>query len=642
VSDTVLDKIAEDIEGYEKSVDDVTNSFYAFEPWDIDKREQWVYDLALEDSVDLNAEQLLKSVGDVPRQFQTGYLFSDAFLRCLFAGTQIGKSISSRMDMLICLTGEIPISMRYDKGFDTNVKRPVDVQNIERWGRRDARTGSVLDFDSGKRIDPLSWDCGNIIGAGVYPQKKILDTGGIVWVGTYMRAMLSYWWPDLYGKTRIIPPHFIDTSRGNDGYSVQDRQVYLIRDSQIAIITFEAGFARFEAKMVDLAIVDEEPPDERIFQAIQQHSRAVSLVETPYQGITWSRPYMFPEVRTKEHQIFHATQFDSPYQAKKDILMRRDNMPVWERGSRIWGIPTEATGEPYFQRDKVMFWIGKWKLPTRYCIFTPSEEYEVIVSENGRTGLMDVKSNANKSLEENDLNVWRVYEERREGTGYVVTVDPAEGGDTPETAGDRCCAQIWRLPRGNEDRPVLCAALDSTLETVPFARHCLLAARHYNNALMGAETKRSYSNATFYHESKDYPYWYQMSVTNSASGRTKMIKGFDTNAKTRGAMFDLIGKWLGDYTKEDNPKLYDLPLLKEIAAAVKGKGGRCDHTSQGSLDRAVCFGIFLYIYENSPDQIVCNDFKKVEKGWVETMMGKVKPEKPTHIGTFNKEWRHAS
>jgi len=95
VSDTVLDKIAEDIEGYEKSVDDVTNSFYAFEPWDIDKREQWVYDLALEDSVDLNSEQLLKSVGGVPRQFQTGYLFSDAFLRCLFAGTQIGKSISS-------------------------------------------------------------------------------------------------------------------------------------------------------------------------------------------------------------------------------------------------------------------------------------------------------------------------------------------------------------------------------------------------------------------------------------------------------------------------------------------------------------------------------------------------------------------
>jgi hypothetical protein len=290
-----------------------------------------------------------------------------------------------------------------------------------------------------------------------------------------------------------------------------------------------------------------------------------------------------------------------------------------------------------------MFWINKYNMQRRLVSFAPSVEFDAVLSDEfGRRGLMDVSSGLVEHEEENEKNVWRLYEERTKDTGYVVTVDPAEGGDTPEEAGDRCCAQVWRLPSKGEPRPVLVAALDSTLETIPFARHVLLAARYYNNALLGAETRRSFSNATFYHEAKEYPYWYMMPIVNASTGRTKTVKGFDTNVKSRAAMFDLIGKWLGDYEQDDNPRLYDLPLLRELAAAVKGKGGRCDHTSQGSLDRAVCFGIFLYIYENSKDQVVCNVISERPTGWLEEQLMKARPEKPKHLGKFNKEWRHAS
>ena len=44
-------------------------------------------------------------------------------------------------------------------------------------------------------------------------------------------------------------------------------------------------------------------------------------------------------------------------------------------------------------------------------------------------------------------------------------------------------------------------------------------------------------------------------------------------------------------------------MLKELAAAIVGMNGRCDHTTDGALDLAICFGIGLYIIKHAPEQI---------------------------------------
>jgi hypothetical protein len=153
-----------------------------------------------------------------------------------------------------------------------------------------------------------------------------------------------------------------------------------------------------------------------------------------------------------------------------------------------------------------------------------------------------------------------------------------------------------------------------------------LALRYWNNALLGAETKRGFSNATFAGELREWPYWYHMITVQQSTRKPRQQIGFDTNAKTRDSIFELIGKWLSDYDEDSYPDIPDKQLLVELAGAIKGRGGRCDHTTQGSLDRAVCFGIFLYILEYSKDQIACRvKAEQKRSGWMQI----VQPQEPS-------------
>ena len=616
----VFDKILGDIDNAGEMRDSASLQFYAFEPWDVVKREQWIYDLAVKDGIDLLDDKMLKHIGMDPHPFQTGYLMSSVFLRSLLAGSQEGKSFCDLMESIIVTTGEVPISLRFPSGYDTGIKRLVTDQNILRFGRRDSKTGKLIDFDvDAKRPEGWSeWDCGNILGAGVFPKKKIMNPGDQAWIGTFMKAMNNYWWPRFHDKGKmIIPPFLIDKKRGNEGYSVELNTVYLIRDTKIVVITYESGFERFEAEMAGKITLDEEPEDERIFHSAQQHGRCVSIIETPYQGITYTKDLLFPDQRNANVAVFHACQFDSPYQKKDDILMRRETMPVWERGSRIWGMHSEIRGAPYYDRTKILAWINRYAQVNELYEFIPSDVFDGCITiertHGVSRGLMDVGVSRIKAEKEDKKSVWRVYEDVKDGVAYVMSADPAEGEEDPEKVGDLCCAHIWRCPMQHEKKPVLVAALDSTLPTVQFARVCLLAARYHNNCLLGAETKRGFANATFASEAKDWPFWYKMITIQQSTRQPRKQIGFDTNIKTRDSMYDYIGKWLSEFSIDDHPMIPDRPLLIELAAAIKGKGGRCDHTRDGNLDRATCFGIFLYIYEHSKDQITCNVAEKKRK-----------------------------
>ena len=643
---TLHERLSNEISSFSETRDDAASTFYGFEPWDIRERESWVYEEALNDGVDLRAEAFVRHVGDAPKLFQSGFLNSVAFFRALLAGTQVGKSITPKIETIIVTTGEIPISLRHPSGYDTGIKRAITKENIQRFGRFDSSTGSFIDHNEYAKAPQLwkEWDCGTIKGSGIFPPSKIPPPGEVVWIGTFMRALLSAWWPDLAGQHKIIPDHLIDKKRGNKGYSVQDRSIFTTRDGRIDIITYESGFERFEAKKVWEIILDEEPPDERIVQAALQHCNFLSLVETPYQGMTYTKPLLFPNNKSKEKQVFHCVQYDSPYHTVESVRMMKENMNPWEISARVWGMHSEVQGKPYFDRVKIMNWINKYESLFKPVTFVPAEEYDSIVTRTYEDinvkGLMDITVNAHKSEREDSLGVWRQYEEVIEDMAYVMTVDPAEGGENPDEAADICAAEIWRPPRNaKEKKPVLCASLDSTLQTAQFARECAHALRYYNNALLGAESKRGSANAAFASELKDYPYWYQMTTIQDSTRKPRLQSGFDTNARTRDMIFELIAKWVNDVPETEHPLIPDKALLGELAAAVKGKRGRCDHTRENTLDRAVCFGILLYIWEHSPEQIVCRVKKKRKFGFVGSILSKQETQKPVYLGERIKHLR---
>lgn len=220
-----------------KQVDDHNQNvefhpYTMFEAWDCNERPQWQIDLAKKDGVDLLATEHLKIYGATPHKFQSGIVYSEALLNLTIAGSQTGKSHAELIRDVATATGEFPYSMRYDKGVDTGIPRTVNADNIRRFGRIDAVTGSVLDGDVKKLADWIrgdrEWNCGNIIGTGKMPERMIAPDGAKYWIGTTRRAYIEMWLPSLniHAKENcIIPPHFIDVGRGNKGYSAINQKI---------------------------------------------------------------------------------------------------------------------------------------------------------------------------------------------------------------------------------------------------------------------------------------------------------------------------------------------------------------------------------------------------------------------------------
>lgn len=591
------------------------HDFYLYEPWDVAPRPDWVIELAAKDGVDLRGGEIAQIVGPDPHPFQTGYHMSVKQVRSLVAGSRVGKSWSALCEDIICLTGEIPYSMRYAKGVDTGVPRKVTDDNIRRWGRWSE--GKLLDFDVTATRDD-SWGCGNIVGVGVFPNEKILRPGEEVWLGTTSKALQSYWQRKLDPTDMqcLVPPHFFDTSRVKNGVErVQGTLsvVHLLRGTRLRVITYETGYNRFEAGQSTRRItLDEEPTDQRIWAAAIVRADFLSLVMTPYNGITYTKDYVFPKTKRKNAETFHACQYDSPYRDHNKVHSDSTMLQDWERAARVWGAYSEQRGKPYYDRNKLNIWLQRYKMPYERAIFASSQEFFGVIKRPEIThlpGLMDVKSLKLMVNDDEAMDAWKIYEDRKENVAYVLTCDTSAGEENEEDQKDVSAAGIARL---DEEKPVIVAAIRTKRPVIEFAQHTLLAARYYNNALIAAESaKRGATNATYYHETKDWPYWFKMAVTNDQSRRLKDIAGFDTNSKTRDMIFSLIREHIDAFRADEYPLIPDEDLLKELSQCVVGKNGRPDHTSDGTLDSAVWFGILLYVWKYARDQVTFNGTPEV-------------------------------
>jgi hypothetical protein len=565
--------------------------------------------------VDLNNEDFARHIGPDPHPFQSGFILSTARFRGSIAATQVGKTHPVFIEIGIMVSGQKPISLSFDKGVDTGVERVISRENIIRYGRFDSKTGKFIDHDVNAKQPETwkEWNCGNIIGAGVYPDEKIAPEGSVIWVGTTSRALTELWWPRLsQGKGSLIPEEFIDRKVGVDGYVKSEYTVAFHRDIRLPVISYESGFRKFESINTWATFFDEEPPDQQCVTAAINHTERFAVVETPYIGITYTKALMFPNAKREDHEVFHATSYDSPYLTPEIIAHRRTMMPPWEIVARIWGVHTEPKGKPYYDREKLQAWINRFKVPFTLCRFSPREAYYGIKKSSPDSELkclMDVTISKSVEESENKQDVWRIYEERKEGYAYYLMADSAEGAESPEEAGDVLAALVMRKPidQTREEKPKIVASLRSTLPTQAFARVCSYALLYYWNALLCAEgpTRGSF-NALFFAELKDYPYWFKQMSLRDSTRKVREVFGFDTNQATRGAIFEGIRDWLADYDENEYPEIPDEPLLIELAGCVvvykQGKP-RPDHDRKGSLDTTLCFGQGIYIYKHYADQI---------------------------------------
>ncbi len=568
--------------------------YYMFEPFSVKERSLKDIEQSQKDHVDLHAPELTNIIGKDPHPFQDGYCLDTEFLCMLLAGSQTGKSYNALIDDIIMLTGEIPFSLRHDKGTKTGIKRVVNDENIRRFGRIDKKTGEVIDYVTTADQD-LTWNCGEIIGVGKYPKEKIAAPGSKIWLCTYKQARDEYWWPRF--KT-LIPDHLINRRKGNDGfYSSDGFIVYLTRNCEIHIITYEQGFERVEAEKVHCIHLDEEPNDERFFTAALTHCSLLRMTMTPYRGLTFTHDKIFKQSGKNAAKIYHCTQYDSPYHTLKHINRMRKFMKPWEIGARVYGLHSEQVGKPYYDRVVVTNKIrSEYLFKGEYKNIMPARPWDNV----GELFSCDIFAEEADGEE----NCWIVYEAPKDECTYWMSVDTAVGSADAEMIADKNCAHVFRLPIGGENpnRPVHVATLHTGMEVAEFARLTLYGALYYNNALLAPEINGQ-SAGTYLSEVKDYPFLFTMAVMNDKTKKPTEKIGFTTSVRTRIMLFDLVGNWIKEYEDLPHYGINHLYTLKEIAGCVVGKKGRPDHPRGGSTDCIIAFGIGLYVFQKEREQI---------------------------------------
>lgn len=633
---------------------DELHPFYLFEPWDVKPRSPEFFQQAMHDNVDLQSPELQAVLPPAPHDFQSALFHNADFIALTLAATQTGKSWAELHAAIAALTGEIPLSLRYDRGFVTEHLRPINRYNILIHGRRDKRTGEVLDHNPDHMLDPQSWNCGYITGAGKMNPKLICpNPGDRIWIGTGKEHRNQFWWPRL---KEILPPSVLDTTRGTGGFSEQGHIAYLVDGMQICIITYEQQYTRFEARKVWWILLDEEPPDRRVWTACLTHCNYLRMSMTPYNGLSWTYTDIFRAIQRGEMKIpiYHATKYDCPFETAESISELRGNMEDWEIGARIYGLHTEATGAPYFDRNKLNGWIRREagvEQSFERKVYVPSEPYFEAISNPGVSdlpGLLDITVSERTFTAQfaggkfhagpDDAgDYWKIYEPRREGACYYVPCDCSEGGD--EYAADLNASLIMRKPMDDEDPkwPIICASMITRSETDLFAQNVMLACRYWSNALLCAETRRAAANATFYSAAKSWPFWFLNAQENRASRKVRQVRGWDTSAAVRESIFGLMREYIGERGVDETSGIPVAYLLEELAGCVVGKNFRPDHTTRSTLDVALAWGIGLWIYRHESVQITDRSEAATVQTVTPNWMNRMLEERPGKTPKLNQQ-----
>jgi len=622
----------------------VFDPYFYFEPFDCVEPSPETISKAAEDGVDLFDDDVAHLAGPYPRLFQTGALLSEKFVVCQLGASRVGKSITTQVLIGASISRQPPYCLRYAKGEDTGIRRAVTPSNIKRFGRRDKSTGVVIDYNINARLDPASWDCGNIEGVGIFPEALYTPDGKQVWIGTLPRSIDTHWWPILAGtgKQRFLPLDFLDMSRGNHGSNRKELCIHGPRDTMIFIKSYDAPFLTFETVKAHILCYDEEPVKAGHYLSGQGHAEYQRFSFTALNGLSFTQSLFFGCVNQaakarssrygvgvfdrEDFDFFQASRYDSPYVGIADRETHRKTQPIHGRKQRVWGRYAEHTGNPFFDRSKIEYWRRHTCHPHRLITLearTPYEGFETDAERKYR-GLLDTAITVKKADADDLRRVIRVYENPKPGVGYLWVADSAAGAVDPRESQDFNFGLMIRRPLATDDFeneasydfPVIVASMRSTLPTIAFANYSALCLRWYNNAVLAPERGHGKDNEAYGVTLDNYPFWYYSGVRNDATQRLHPKKGFDTHVGTRDTMLAKVRSWLDEFEREEDPLIKDSWLYDELAGAIIKEHAngrkRCDHSRNGYLDGVICLAIATYIHDETPDVIVCN-YEELEK-----------------------------
>jgi len=573
---------------------DVNDLFYSYEPWD---------------PKELDTE--IPTIG-----FQEAFHFCDAPFRYLSAGNRIGKTLCAAVEASIMMTGEVPYSMRYDKGFVTDIPRPwkgaegsVGFLNKARWGILDPDTGvwtpplaDQAQPSPGKQARPLSAPCGFITGVGVFPVNKISRRNrDAVWICTWKSVRDERW---IKLVSELIPEQYLDKRWREDGYSEKAHRFRLSNGNEIVFITYEMGPERAQGANVWALFLDEEPKSRDFFTECDQRLMEaafegwMSLLYTPLQGMSWAYLDIYvPLVKgdTPHVKMFHATQYDSPYLQREAVDRRRARCKPWEIKARVFGKPGIVRGQPYFDYEKLVGddksghvgWLSK---------FVPrGREVTIQRDANGTIELVDMDP-------ETEGDGWILLEDdRKRGDVYFITADTGEGDSDPANVVDRNVAYLWKVnTEGKTEWPIPVGQFATTVETLVFAESLRDAAEYFWQAVIVPEVTGK-TGGTLMGALHDYPYAFHCRVLNDKTRKLRTKWGFEMTPKTRPLVWSLVSKYIDDHEAPVALCFWD--LLKECAEAIYGKNGRPDHPPHGTSDCITAWGIGLYAHQYGWEQL---------------------------------------
>jgi hypothetical protein len=479
----------------------------------------------------------------------------------------------------------------------------------------------------------------------------IAPDGAKFWIGTTRRAYIEMWLPSLNIQSKekcIVPPHFIDVKRGNKGYSTINQMIHFPRGIDFSFITYESGSVKFEAAEVFRITLDEEPPNREIFAAAYPRCQTMAVITTPYKGITWLKQVMESESQRNYKKVWHCTAYDSPYIPRKKVDDDRHMYAPHERAARIWGIAvSQNSSSPAYDKMKLNLWTQRHTPLFDLARMVPSRDWEGMRPSDYMTipSLLEVKISAQETSTEDNQYVWRIYEEPKEKTPYVLALDLSSGAESASDARigtasskDFSAGIMFRPPGKGEKWPQPVALIRSTLPVLEFARVAAMACRRYNNAHLAPEGARvAGANSAFITELRDWPYWYMHASNAWSTRRGQQTRGMDMNVQTREALFHLIGDWIDDFSSDSVPNFYDNMLLEELAGMVYNKKGRIDHDTGGKSDLAIAFGIGMYVLKNHADQFRDNSSAYDREEASETFLDRIRRTRETEQSWYEFE-----
>lgn len=586
---------------FAKAGEEPDSEFNLYECWDVEEREDWMIQQARKDGFELSRG---------PHLFQSGAMYSTKFIVAAQASNRIGKSYDRLIEVIMMGTGLIPVALR-TKGVDTGVKRHmgdsiVRSNNILRWGRRDVETGEVIDHcpwidGSGQPTDdkrlmvkdmPVdgTWDCGTVIGTGIYPLAKIPQDPTLIRVCSWKQAKDDYWWPTLKA---MWPKSHLRLDKGTDGFAEQEQKIYTSTGTIVSVITYESGYTSQEAAEVWMTVFDEEPKDRRIFTGALPRSRYIRFSFTAINGISWSKKDII-DSRKKNIEVFHACQYDCPFKTRHQVDTIAGPMRTWERVVKVWGGYSEQVGQPFYNRDKLNEWIGRIHPIGELAEFKPESPW------TDPKEAMDIIINLDKHIEEEGQATWTIFEDVMPDAAYYMGIDTADGHDNPDevNAADYGSAVIRRKTEDLYD-PIV-AAIKTMMPSDYFWRICVEASAYYNGALMGPEGTGD-NGSVFVSRIETYPHVMHMTVISQATRKPVDKPGFSTRSNTRSELFHFVKEDIDTY--EHNPGIHFESILQEASEAVRGKNGRCDHPAGKHNDSLVAYGISCWMKAKIPDQI---------------------------------------